>query len=57
MKNKPEISALSAQIDLPAMESQILQYWSTNNIFEKSVTTRDGAPRWSFYEGPPTANL
>ncbi|MSY15610.1 MAG: class I tRNA ligase family protein, partial [Actinobacteria bacterium] len=56
MKNKPEISALSAQIDLPAMESQILQYWSTNNIFEKSVTTRDGAPRWSFYEGPPTAN-
>ena len=38
------------------MESQILQFWNQNNIFEKSVTTRDGAPRWSFYEGPPTAN-
>lgn len=56
MKDQPAINALSAQIDLPAMESQILQFWNKNNIFEKSVTTRDGAPRWSFYEGPPTAN-
>ena len=56
MKDQRVISALPAQIDLPAMESQILQYWTDNNIFEKSVSTRDGAPRWSFYEGPPTAN-
>ena len=56
MKDQSAINALSAQIDLPAMESQILQFWNQNNIFEKSVTTRDGAPRWSFYEGPPTAN-
>lgn len=56
MKNQPAINALPAQIDLPAMESQILHFWNQNNIFEKSVTTRDGAPRWSFYEGPPTAN-
>ena len=50
------INSLPAQIDLPAMESAILKYWSQNNIFEKSVSTREGAPRWSFYEGPPTAN-
>ena len=56
MKDQSAINALSAQIDLPAMESQILQFWNQNNIFEKSVSTRDGAPRWSFYEGPPTAN-
>ena len=56
MKNQPAINALPAQIDLPAMESRILQYWTENNIFEKSVSTREGAPRWSFYEGPPTAN-
>jgi len=56
MKDQSAINALPAQIDLPAMESQILQFWNQNNIFEKSVTTRDGAPRWSFYEGPPTAN-
>ena len=56
MKDQSAINALPAQIDLPAMESQILQFWNQNNIFEKSVTTREGAPRWSFYEGPPTAN-
>lgn len=51
-----KIKSLPAQIDLPAMESQILTFWQKNNIFEKSVSTRDGSPRWSFYEGPPTAN-
>ena len=54
--SKNSINSLPAQIDLPAMESQILKYWSKNNIFEKSVSTREGSPRWSFYEGPPTAN-
>jgi len=47
---------ISAQIDLPAMEHSILEFWRTNAIFEKSVTGRDGAPTWAFYEGPPTAN-
>ena len=50
------INTLSAQIDLPSMESGILDFWSQNQIFEKSVANRNGAPRWSFYEGPPTAN-
>jgi isoleucyl-tRNA synthetase len=50
------INTLSAQIDLPSMEAGILDFWSQNQIFEKSVTNRNGAPRWSFYEGPPTAN-
>jgi isoleucyl-tRNA synthetase len=54
--SKNSINSLPAQIDLPAMESAILKYWSKNNIFEKSVSTREGSPRWSFYEGPPTAN-
>jgi isoleucyl-tRNA synthetase len=47
---------ISAQIDLPAMEHSILEFWRTNAIFEKSVTGREGAPTWAFYEGPPTAN-
>ena len=53
---KREINSLSAQIDLASMEMSILDFWSQNQIFEKSVANRDGAPRWSFYEGPPTAN-
>ena len=48
--------SLPAQIDLPAVEHQILSFWESANIFEKSVSARDGAPRWTFYEGPPTAN-
>ena len=38
------------------MEKGILDFWSSNQIFEKSVANRNGAERWSFYEGPPTAN-
>ena len=56
MNKKREINSLSAQIDLPVMETGILDFWSQNQIFEKSVTNRNGSPRWSFYEGPPTAN-
>ena len=54
--SKRTINALPAQIDLPSMEASILDFWSQNQIFEKSVANRNGAPRWSFYEGPPTAN-
>jgi len=49
-------SSLPAQIDLPATEHQILDFWKERNIFEKSVAARAGAPLWTFYEGPPTAN-
>ncbi|MFM2144360.1 MAG: hypothetical protein RI899_148, partial [Actinomycetota bacterium] len=47
---------IPAQIDLPAMEHSILDFWRTNGVFEESVTGREGAPTWTFYEGPPTAN-
>ena len=49
-------SALSPHIDLAAAEHEILNFWQTQEIFQKSVANRDGAPRWTFYEGPPTAN-
>ena len=49
-------NSLPPQIDLPATERQILDFWEANEIFSKSVRARDGAPRWTFYEGPPTAN-
>ena len=56
MNKKRKINSLPAQIDLPAMEIGILDFWSQNQVFEKSVENRNGAARWSFYEGPPTAN-
>jgi len=56
MNKKRKINSLPAQIDLPAMEMGILDFWTQNQVFEKSVENRNGAARWSFYEGPPTAN-
>ena len=56
INKKNSINALPAQIDLPVMEAGILDYWTKNQVFEKSVENRNGAQRWSFYEGPPTAN-
>jgi isoleucyl-tRNA synthetase len=50
------IKSLAPQIDLPAIEHQILSFWETQEIFRKSIAARDGAPSWTFYEGPPTAN-
>ncbi len=50
------VKSLPPQIDLPAVEHQILTFWQTQEIFKKTISARDGAPSWTFYEGPPTAN-
>ncbi|MNK40603.1 Isoleucine--tRNA ligase [compost metagenome] len=43
-------------LDLPTVASEVLDFWKKENIFEKSVTTREGKPQYVFYEGPPSAN-
>ncbi|MFI6580687.1 isoleucine--tRNA ligase [Embleya sp. NPDC050493] len=45
-----------AQVDLPAMEHEVLAFWRDNDIFERSLERNADGPRWVFYEGPPTAN-
>ncbi|MSW74248.1 MAG: class I tRNA ligase family protein, partial [Actinobacteria bacterium] len=47
---------IPTHVDLPAMEHSILDFWRTNEIFDKSVAARESGESWSFYEGPPTAN-
>lgn len=45
-----------AQIDFPAMEHEILEFWRADGTFNRSLeASADGEP-WTFYEGPPTAN-
>lgn len=34
----------------------ILQFWKDNEIFEKSVSEKEGSPTFTFFEGPPSAN-
>ena len=43
-------------LNLPKVAEEILNYWEENNIFEKSVSTREGKEPYVFYEGPPSAN-
>ncbi|MEP3837215.1 MAG: isoleucine--tRNA ligase [Algibacter sp.] len=43
-------------LDLPNVANEILQYWQEKNIFEKSVSTREGKKSFVFFEGPPSAN-
>ena len=43
-------------LDLPKVASDVLDFWRENNIFEQSVTSREGATPYVFFEGPPSAN-
>jgi isoleucyl-tRNA synthetase len=47
---------LPAQIDLPALEREVLARWQAAGVFERSLKQTEGGAAWIFYEGPPTAN-
>jgi isoleucyl-tRNA synthetase len=44
------------KFDLSLINREINAFWKENQIFEKSVTTREGRPTFVFNEGPPSAN-
>ena len=44
------------QVDLPALEHEILELWRDSKTFDKSLDRATDRPRWTFFEGPPTAN-
>jgi len=44
------------QVDYPKIGEDVLAFWKSNAVFEKSVSNREGAPAYTFYEGPPSAN-
>ena len=43
-------------LNLPDIDKEILQFWESEGIFEKSVSQRDPENSFVFYEGPPSAN-
>ena len=43
-------------LDLPTVASEVLDFWKKKNVFEQSVTSREGATHFVFFEGPPSAN-
>ncbi len=44
------------QFDFAALERDVLDRWAQREVFDRSVSQREGAPAFVFYEGPPTAN-
>ncbi len=48
--------AVSANTSFPQQEEAILRFWKERKVYEQSLAGRDGAPKFVFYEGPPTAN-
>jgi isoleucyl-tRNA synthetase len=42
--------------ELPKLEGEVLERWRERDVFAESLRMREGAERWVFYEGPPTAN-
>ncbi|MBV9092394.1 MAG: isoleucine--tRNA ligase [Streptosporangiaceae bacterium] len=52
----PAFEPLPAQVDLSALEHEVLARWQDAGTFERSLKQTEGGSRWTFYEGPPTAN-
>ena len=48
--------ALPPQVDLPALEHEVLEQWEADKVFTRSLEGSADKPQWVFYEGPPTAN-
>ena len=44
------------QLELNTIASEILTFWETEKIFEKSISSNENSTPYVFYEGPPSAN-
>jgi isoleucyl-tRNA synthetase len=52
----PGFEPVDPKQSFPELEERVLARWREEGVFERSLAQREGAPVWSFYEGPPTAN-
>ena len=43
-------------LDLSRVNEEVLADWMQHRLFEESLKSREGAPSFVFYEGPPSAN-
>ncbi|MCC6623177.1 MAG: isoleucine--tRNA ligase [Deltaproteobacteria bacterium] len=52
----PIFDKVPSQIDFPADERRVLDFWKERDIFARTLEKNRGKPSFVFYEGPPTAN-
>ena len=45
-----------SSLNLSDVNKEVLKKWDENDMFQKSMTEREGCPSFVFYEGPPSAN-
>ena len=45
-----------SQFNLSEINKEVLKQWDEQQIFQRSMSEREGAPAYIFYEGPPSAN-
>lgn len=47
--------SVDPKVNFPEQEEKVLKFWEKNDIFKKSISQREGAPEYVFYDGPPFA--
>ena len=47
--------SVDPKVNFPEQEEKVLKFWKENDIFKKSISQREGAPEYVFYDGPPFA--
>jgi isoleucyl-tRNA synthetase len=52
----PGFRPVDPKQSFPELEERVLARWRESDVFHRSLSNREGADVWSFYEGPPTAN-
>ena len=48
--------AVNPKVDIQKLEQEQLDFWRMHRIFQRSMSEREGAPRYVTFEGPPTVN-
>ncbi len=52
----PGFRPVDTKQSFPELEERMLKRWREREVFDRSLSQREGAQIWNFYEGPPTAN-
>ncbi len=52
----PTFQPVTSKLDVLALEQEQRDYWKDQDVFKRTLSEREGGPKFVFYEGPPTAN-
>ena len=51
-----ELYTTYSGLDMPNVAKRVLENWETKEVFDKSISKREGNEPFVFFEGPPSAN-